>query len=312
MDALNRWWQRLLIPFRWLRAHSSLFNRIVEAIEHYATVNGGGQAAASAYYAFLAFFPILAMGFFVVGYIARFYPQAQAGLIDAVNTFFPNMVGDGSNQIPIDTFSRFGNSVGLIGLAGLLFTGLGWLSSIRNGLYVVFDRPRDDRPNFFVGKFRDLYNLALLGATLLVSVSMSSAITGYGADLVRLVGLEPDDYWPGLLLNWLAILLSLGITTGLFVMMYRFLAHPSVSRRALWQGGFVAGLLFEVLKWAAVTVISHTASLPAAQAFGIALVVVVWINYFSRIAMFGAAWARVASPRTMSEGELAAAEEEWD
>ena len=310
MDAINRWWQRLLTPYRWLRAHSRLFDRIVLTIDHYAVVNGGGQAAASAYYAFLAFFPIMAMGFFAVGYIVRFYPDAQAQLIAAINTFFPNMVGDGANQIPSSKFDQFAGAVGLIGLAGLLFTGLGWLSSMRNGLYVVFARPREERPNFFVGKFHDLYNLFLLGATLLLSVSVSSAITGYGAQLVHLVGLEPEDYWPGLLLNWLGILLAIGITTSLFVMMYRFLSHPSVSRRALWQGGFVAALLFEALKWAAVTLISHTASLPAFQAFGVSLIVVVWINYFSRIAMFGAAWARVASPEGPMEAEEAVLAEE--
>ena len=38
-------------------------------------------------------------------------------------------------------------------------------------------------------------------------------------------------------------------------------------------------------------VIAHTSDQPAFQAFGVALVMVVWINYFSRIVMLGAAWA---------------------
>ena len=34
------------------------------------------------YFAFLSFFPILALAFFVVGYIAQVYPDAQNNLVD--------------------------------------------------------------------------------------------------------------------------------------------------------------------------------------------------------------------------------------
>ena len=35
---------------------------------------------------------------------------------------------------------------------------------------------------------------------------------------------------------------------------------------------------------------------PAFQAFGIALILLVWINYFSRIVMYAAAWAHASRP----------------
>ena len=48
--------------------------------EHYGAVKAGQQAGAVTYFAFLSFFPILALAFFVVGWIAKVYPDAQDDL----------------------------------------------------------------------------------------------------------------------------------------------------------------------------------------------------------------------------------------
>ena len=48
--------------------------------EHYGEVRASQQAGAVTYFAFLSFFPILALAFFVVGQIAKVYPDAQDDL----------------------------------------------------------------------------------------------------------------------------------------------------------------------------------------------------------------------------------------
>ena len=53
--------------------------------EHYGTVKGQ-QAGAVTYFAFLSFFPILALAFFVVGQVAQVYPDAQEDLVTAIDT----------------------------------------------------------------------------------------------------------------------------------------------------------------------------------------------------------------------------------
>ena len=42
--------------------------------------------------------------------------------------------------------------------------------------------------------------------------------------------------------------------------------------------------------------LASTKGQPAFQAFGIALILVVWINYFSRVTLYAAAYARTAEP----------------
>ena len=48
-----------------------------------------------------------------------------------------------------------------------------------------------------------------------------------------------------------------------------------------------------MLKQVSQLLLQSTANSPAFQAFGIALILVVWINYFSRVVMYAASWAYV-------------------
>ncbi len=75
---------------------------------HYGEVNGSAQAGAVTYYGFLSFFPILALAFFVVGYVARVYPAAQDNLVAAIQQVLPGIVGNGQGEIdhPLDRARR--------------------------------------------------------------------------------------------------------------------------------------------------------------------------------------------------------------
>ena len=48
-----------------------------------------------------------------------------------------------------------------VGIVVVLYSGLGWLSSMRDALIVMFELPEREQPNFIVGKVRDLIALAL-------------------------------------------------------------------------------------------------------------------------------------------------------
>jgi membrane protein len=76
------------------------------------------------------------------------------------------------------------------------------------------------------------------------------------------------------------------------------LVDTHVPRRALVEGALLGAVGFELLKLAANLLLAQTRGSPAFQAFGVALIVVVWINYFSRLVMFAAAWA-YTSPRAL-------------
>jgi membrane protein len=287
--------ERLAATLRRLRERLPLLDHLLTMLGHYGTVNGSGQAGAVTYFGFLSFFPILAIAFFVVGLLAGVYPEIRAQMVQAVNEVLPGVIGSGDGQIPISSVEDASGTVGVVGLAGLVYAGLGWLSGMRQSLEVMFTVPRQEKPSFVLGKLRDLATLALIGVTLLLSVALSGAVTGFTGAILEVVGIDPDATLPALVLNLVGHALAIAASTVLIFSMFTLLVTEShIPRRALVAGALLGAVGFEVLKLAANLLLAQTKEQPAFQAFGVALILLVWINYFSRLVMYAAAWAYTA------------------
>ena len=147
----------------------------------------------------------------------------------------PGLIGSDPDQISLATIQDAAGTVGLIGLVGVLYSGLGWLSGMRDALIDVFQEPPSLQPSFVVGKLRDLATLAVIGVTLVVSVAVSSLVTGFSGDFLDLLGLGDGLTW---------LLAILGVVVGgaagmvLFFALFKLLAKPeaalprAVGRRA--------------------------------------------------------------------------------
>ena len=277
-----------------LRARFPWFDHILRMVGHYGSVHGNAQAGAVTYFGFLSVFPILALAFFVVGRIARVYPDAQDGLVQQINTLLPGLVGEGAGQISLTTIEHYAGTVGLIGSIVLLYAGLGWLSGMRQALEVMFVVPRRDHPKFLRGKLRDLVTLAILGLTLLVSVVISGAVNGFSGLILDWVGIDENAFVPEVGLSLLGHALAILASAALLMAMFKLLVVTHAPRRALVEGALLGAVGFELLKLAANLLIAQTKGSPAFQIFGVALILVVWINYFSRLVMYSAAWAYTA------------------
>ena len=274
-----------------LRERYAWLDHTVRMVQHYGVVNGNGQAGAITYFGFLSFFPILALGFFVIGLVAKLYPDIQDQMVVEINKLLPGMIGNDPGQIPLDTIESYSGRVGLIGLLALLYAGLGWLSGLRQALEVMFVVPRQEQTNFLLGKLRDLVTLALIGVILMVSVAVSGFVSGFAQTVLGWVGLnqalEP-------LLQAIKVLLGLAANALLFFSMFRLLAEPRTPARSLWQGALLGAVGFELLKRLSGLLLASTKGQPAFQAFGIALILLVWINYFSRVVLYAAAWSHTS------------------
>lgn len=266
-------------------------DHVVRTVEHYGGVKGSIQAGAVTYFAFISFFPVLALAFAVIGFVARVYDGAESDLVDAVNNVLPGLVGDGDGQIALSDIRDSAPGILSIGIVVVLYSGLGWLSSMRDALTVVFVLPDREQPNFFVGKARDLLALATLGVILVLSVGVTGIVRGASEQILDWVGLGSGMDW---LLFVLAVVVGMAANALLFFALFEILANPDdVPRRAVWSGAVLGSVGFEALKQVSQLLLQSTASSPAFQAFGIALILVVWINYFSRVVMYAASWAYV-------------------
>ncbi|WP_141006315.1 YihY/virulence factor BrkB family protein [Nocardioides humi] len=210
-----------------LRDRHPVVDHAVRMQEHYGAVQGSQQAGGVTYFGFLSVFPILALAFFVVGWIARVFPDAQDALVRAIDEVLPGLVGTGEGQVNLDDVQSAAGAVGLIGLAGVLYAGLGWLSSLQAALTVIFELPERLRPNFVIGKLRDLVTLAVLGVVLLLSVVASAVLTRTSRAVLDMVDVGAELGW---LVTVVAVLLGLAASALLFFLMFRLLVRPPLPR----------------------------------------------------------------------------------
>jgi membrane protein len=302
------------------RRRSRFLDHILNMLKHYGNVQGGVLAGAVTYFGFLSFFPLLALAFAVVGYIARDYPSAEDNLVTAIQQIFPGIVtvNGGHNTISMNQIKDAKAAAGIIGFVGVLYSGLGWMSGLRQALQGAFQIPPSKKYNFIVGKAVDLAVMAILGLVLIVSVGTSGVVKGLTDNLISWIGLSGSSI--GAPLVWaIGILLGLAASTLLFFVMYRLLGAPDIDAKPLWQGALLGAIGFELLKLLVVNVLGAVGGSPFAP-LAIAITLVVWINYFSRLVMYGAAWAMtselsasalaIRAARQLAAEQLAAAGEE--
>lgn len=275
---------------REVRQRRPFIDHVIRMVEHYGHVKGSALAAAVTYFAFLSFFPILALAFAVIGLVSRAYPNADDDLLAALKDVLPGIIG-GQDGLDIATFQDNAPGVLSIGILLALYSGLGWLSGMRTALVEVFEEPAREQPNFVMGKARDVLALLTLGSVLIVSVAVSGVATKVATPILEYLGLGAGA---APLLWVFALALGLGASALLFFAFFKLLASPEVPTRSLWSGAALGAVAFELLKQLSTVLLQATKEAPAVQAFGIALILVVWINYFSRVVVFAAAWAHTS------------------
>jgi membrane protein len=276
-----------------VRARRPWVDHLVRMQEHYSAVGASQQAGATTYFAFLSFFPIMALAFFTVGWIAKVFPDARHALHQAIDEVLPGLIGSGEGRISMAQLQDAAGALGVFGLIGVLYAGLGWLSSLQSALLVVFETPARERPGFLPGKLRDLATLVVLGLVLLVAVAVTGFVRGFSSDVLDAIGAAAGLGW---LLAVLTVVVGLAANALLFYAMFRLLARPDLQQHSLWQGALLGAVGFEVLKQLSGVLLAATKGQPAFQAFGISLILLVWINYFSRVTLYAAAYARTAEP----------------
>ena len=283
-----------------IRGRRPFIDHVVRMFEHYGSVNGSALAAAVTYFAFLSFFPIVALAFAVIGFVSRAYPDADQDLVTAINDVLPGIVG-GKDGLQLSTFQDNAPGIFSIGLVLALYSGLGWLSGMRTALIAVFEEPQKEKPNFVLGKVRDILALLALGSVLIGSVAISGVATKLTTPILDFLdlgaGVTPVIWVIGLVLG-------LAANTVLFFAFFRLLAAPNAPTRSLWSGALMGAVGFELLKQLSTYLLAGTKDQPAAQTFGIALILVVWMNYFSRVVVLAASWAHTsAAARAQRERE---------
>lgn len=286
-------WSRAQERHEWLR-------HVVAAWGLLRRNNGHLYAGAITYFSFLALFPLVLLGVSVVAFALHSDPELQRSLFQHVAERFPGRLGD-EVRSAIETAIDNRSSVGVVGLAGVLLTGLGWIANLRAAIDAVWGRGVRD-VGFVKAKLGNLLVLVGLGVGSAVSIALTIVGTALTDQILRALAL--DDV-PGstILLKVLGIVLAVAGDMIIFWWLLVRLPAVEVPARIAWRGALLAAVGFEVLKIAGTYTIAHTAGSPAAGPFAGLVAVLIWIQLVARYLLFACAWTATLT----AEARVAAA-----
>jgi membrane protein len=273
---------------RVVRARLPVVDHAVRTWQHAGDVLWGQQAAAITYFGFLSVFPLLAIAFSIVAYLTRVYPAIREQVETAVIEAFPGLIGDGPNQVDLDTIAAAGTGAGIIGSLTLLWTGTGAVDAVRDGIRVVFGTASQRLP-LAKKKLRDLGWVAVVGVLAVSSVTLSTVATQATSQLLGLVGLEETG--PArVLLRVLTVSVAIAINTLILSLVFRVMSARSPSWRQVAGGALLGAVLLEILKLLATSLLQNALNNPLYAGFAVAVGLLLWINFSARVLMLSAAW----------------------
>jgi membrane protein len=300
-----RWWRAA-----WGRAvarGTALWRRVssrpgpahlLRAGQRFSDRLGSQFAAAITYFSFLSLVPIVMVGFSVAGFVLSSRPDWLSGLKSAVTALIPGALADSVGGI-IDQAVEQRLTVGIVGLAIALYSGLNWMGNVRDAVRAqwrpTWERDEKTRENFFMRYLLDLMSLAGLLLAILISFALTAVGTAAQDLVVRWLGIDAHGF-TGLVLQIGPFLLSTAADVLIFGWVYSVLPYRGyrADRRTLLIGSLVMAVCFEVLKAALTLLVTRMSSSPSGVVFGAVIGLLLFFNLVARAFLMVAAWMATA------------------
>ncbi|NRQ32264.1 YihY/virulence factor BrkB family protein [Nonomuraea sp. NN258] len=292
---MARWAERIESAKSWgrrrvehWRVRRPFVDHWIRALQRYQVQSGDRLAGAVTYFAFLSFFPLIALSYAVLGFVMANDAAMTKALERAIEERLPGI----SSTLDIAAIGSDKEVAGLIGLLGLLYAGLGSIDALRGALREI-SMTSNPPLNFVLGKLRDLAALVLFGVTLISSV----AVAGFATTATNAVMNFMFDSTPvvNFVLRVTGIVASVSADWLLFVIMLAWVARIGQPFWVLAKGALLGAVGFGVLKQAATLLLGHTLSNNGLYGtFAVIVGLLIWINFSARLVLLSAAWTATA------------------
>jgi membrane protein len=239
------------------------FGTVLRVQERYTELNGNHMAAAITLAGFISLFPLLLVAIAILGFFSHQSVDLASDVVGRLG-----LTGKAADIVTqsIDRAEQSRRVASVVGIAGLLWSGLGLVAAIQYGLntaWQVKGRGLRDR----------LSGLAwLAGAAVLFLASFA---------LTAVIGFVP-------VLAPLGVLVGLALGVGLWLWTMKVLPNNKVGWKALLPGAILGAVGLEVLKMAgSIWVPKAVASSSALYgSLGVVFAVLAWLLFFGRLVVY--------------------------
>ena len=250
-------------------------------------------SAALAYYSIFSIGPLLAI---IVG---------LAGLAFGVDSVrhqiegqLKGLLGEGSAKMIESMMSAQKKGTSLIttivGVVALLFGAAGVFGQLQDSLNTVWEvkaKPGAGIWNLLRNRFLSFSMVLGVGFLLLVSMALSTALAAFTSSM----GQKLPISW---LAHVLDFVVSFGVVTLLFAMIFKFLPDVKVPWSKVWIGAILTTFLFTIGKILLGFYLGRASTSSAYGAAGSVMVILMWVYYASVIMLFGAEFTQVYARKT--------------
>ncbi|MDT7549348.1 MAG: rane protein [Actinomycetota bacterium] len=260
-------------------------DHLIRMYGRYQADGGDRLAAAVTFYWFLSLFPILLLAISVLGFV--YGDRAPEKVSSALSGYLPDQLVTTIG----DTLSKAKGRAGVIGLVGLLLSGLGWVDGLREAIRSIWHQ-NVKAGNFITQKLTDIVVLVGLFATIAASVLITGATTA-ATDWVIGVIHQSHTAAATVFTQVLAYLLSAVADTALFVYMFTRLPRISQPITKVLRSAVFGAVGFEILKFAGAFYVARTTSKGQATygTFAVVVGLLLFLNLISRLILLTAAFA---------------------
>jgi membrane protein len=255
---------------RW-RHGSRYFDHLSRALLRFWDAQGGRLAAAIAYYGFFAIFALLLIGYSIFGILLK----NNIALLNIVTEFLAQNLP----FLDIQAILSSGNTVGIVGIVGLTFTGIGWVEAIRSSQRLIWRVP--EQPGY-IGVRQALDLLVLIGLIVLLALSQ-----------LAVYGLEKLLHWlaDGFVQAMVSWLLTISVNMILAAALLAAVPRLRMTVRRIAPPVLQVGTGITLLNTVGKSFVSLVERNPAYGLVGSAVGVLVYLYVFNQLLLFGAAWA---------------------
>jgi membrane protein len=232
--------------------------------KRYGELKGNYLAAAVTLMGFISLFPLLLLAIAILGFVSAKSVNLAGEVVSRMG-----LTGDAANLVrtSIQKAEHSRRTASIIGLGGLLWSGLGLVGALQQALntaWQVQGRGLRDK----------LTGLAWLGGTsvlFLASFALAAAI----------------KFLPGFLAP-LNIVVGLGLDVALWLWMMKELPNHDVGWRALLPGAIFGAIGLEVLKLAGSLYVPYLVASSSALygSLGVVFAVLMWLLFFGRLLVY--------------------------
>ena len=276
-----------------------IFELLKETYNEWSEDKASRLAAALAYYTIFSIAPLLIIAIAVAGLV--FGQEAARGQLD---NQIQSLVGQQSAELiqtMVESASKptSGIIATVLAIAAILFGASGLFGQLQDALNTIWEvEPKPGRGILGIIKDRFLsFTMVLgIGFLLLVSLVLSALLSALDTYLTDLL---PGSIY---LLQILNFVISFGVITLLFAMIYKILPDVQIAWSDVWIGAAVTSLLFAVGKFLIGLYLGNSSAGSAYGAAGSLVILLLWIYYSAQILLFGAEFTQVYAKKYGSQG----------